>query len=630
MMRARLEYLRMTKSALYAYAWMRASPLVPGLDMIECGSAGQAGRWIGCLREVVHEVTRVHRFGFEQNELDRVRERLLDAYDTPRRSTSAQLASGYQRDLRRKDKPIAPRDWERLTRHCLPGITVEETSRAFRALYDLDHVSIVLSVPEPDDGEMLPNHAEVLEYYKEARTDKLKTWRERNANLQVASVLAKDPEPGRIEKTSRHEGLASTSWVLANGVRAHTRRLDKPGRVWVRVCLHGGRLEETAKNVGITELAFGSIENDGIAAQGLHPDKAARYMATRQISLDCWHGPTAVTYGVSTTPKDLTDAMRLLWLLLTKPQVHYNALKDTREYFYGRNWNTRRDPGRMAGHLLEYRFSGKDPRWSMPDWQQISELEEKAVQAWMERIVLGAPMEVAIVGDIEPKAAEAIVARWFGSLPERDADRQVELMKKRTVKAWKGPIRMHEEVPSHDPAATVLVAWRGVGPREHADRAALDHAAHLIDARLFEELRGEHGLSYNVSARYAHDDVERMGYLVVDLKTDPKRAKEAARIARKVVREFAKEGPTAAELASVAQQWRALAKEGEREASTWLRRLARLHLDGRSPEDAAARVEADLTVDRARMKKVLATVVQDERLCEIVTIPVPPKKDDDE
>ena len=628
MMRARFEYLRATKSALYAQAWMRASTLVPGLDMIECGSTGQSGRWIGCLREVVHEVTRVQRFGFEASELERMREQILAAYDTPTRSTSASLAEGYQRALRQGRRPIAGAHWEKLTRHCLPGITVQEVSQAFRALYDLDHVSIILSVSEPEEGQEPPSEAEVLEYYKEARTDKLKTWTERNARLKVASILDKDPEPGTVAKTERIESLGVTSWLLENGVRVQTRKLDKPGRVWVRTSLHGGQLEETEENVGITELAFGSIRYDGIAAKGLHPDTAARYMATRQISLSCWHDPGIVGYSLRATKKDLDDGMRLLWLMLSKPVVHYNALKDGREYFYGRNWNTRRDPERMADHLLEYRFSGKDPRWSLANWTQISELPEKDIQAWMERIVLEAPMEVAIVGDIEPKEAKALATRWFGSLPKRDTARQDALTEKRTVKTWKGPIRVREDVESHDPAASVRVAWRGVGPLDDADRAAMDHAAHIIDARLFDDLRGEHGLAYGVSARYADDRIEHMGYLVVELKCDPKRAKEAASIARRVVMDFAKKGPTKDELASVGRQWRSLMKEGDEEASTWLGRLGALHLDGRPLSDATKLASVGATVDAARLKKVLKRVVKDERMCEIVTIPVEPKEDD--
>ena len=629
LMSARFEYLRMTKSALYSWAWFDHSPLVPGLDMIDCGAGGSANQWISCMREMVHEIARVQRFGFEQDELDRARERLLAAYETPRKSTSADLARGYQRDLRNQRRSVSPAAWERLTRQCLPGITVAEVSQAFKALYDLDHVAIAVSVPMPEEGESPPSEADVLDYYKEARTDKLKSWAERNARLKVASVLDEDPTPAKVGAAKRDKELEVTSWTLANGVRVHTRKLDKPGRVWVRVNLHGGQLEETEKNVGITELAFGSLENDGIAAKGVHPDTMARYLATRQIGIGCSYNPTVVSYDVSTTTGDLTDAMRVLWLLLTKPHVHYSALKDTREYFYGRNWNTRRDPGDMASHLLEYRFSNEDPRWSLPDWPQIEGIDEKAVQAWMERIVLGAPMEVTIVGDVEPKAAEALAAQWFATLPARDEKRQAAMLEKRRVKAWKGPIRVEEKVESHDPASTVLVAWRGVDPGDDADRAALDHAAHILDARLFDELRGEHGLSYNVSARYASDSIEGMGYLVVDLNTAPDKAAKAARVARAVAVRFAKEGPTKAELASVERQWQALLKEQRGEAWTWLGQLGRLHLDGRSTEDLKTLLGHWARVDGARIKRVLARVVKDERMCEIVTIPVPPSKEED-
>jgi zinc protease len=625
MMNARLEYLRRAKSALYGYAWMREREVVPGLEAIECGVSGREGRWIGCMREVLHEVVRAQKYGFDQEELDRVRSDILAQYDTLEDPPSAQIARHLQEALAEERAPISPRTWERVTRACFPQIAVRDVTAAFRAMMDLDDAAIVLELPQKDRTQDLPTQPEVLDYYQEARHDRLHTWSERNESLVVRSVLEKDPKPGEVASRSTNADLHVTSLRLENGVRVNLRRLQTPGRVHVRVALLGGRVEETAKTHGLTDLAFGALHWGGVCSEDVDPDTATRYLLTRQADVGCDFGPARITYDVRASKHDLPDAMRLLWLVLAKPHVHYDSLREARARAWGWRWGQKHDVGETADFTLERELAGEDPRWDAPDGETYAKLDEKAVEAWLGRIVHTAPMEVAIVGDIEPKAGEELARRWFGSLPARK-DRRKELEKLRHAATWSGPKREDVNVESNDPGAVVVLAWRGVGRLDEARRAALDHAASLIDARLFDDLRSKHGLSYDVSASYVDEDVDGLSHLEVRLTTDPAKAKEAADVARKVVEKFAQEGPTDKELTTVAKQWRALLDLGDERPERWLGTLTRLDLAGRTLDGLRARRAAWRTSDGALIRKTIVQVVQPSRFCRVIALPVPPKK----
>jgi len=625
LMNARLEYLRRTKVALYAYAWMRQDKLVPGLELVELGASGREGSWIGCLREVVHEVERVHRHGFTQDELDRERASLLARYDSLPEQTSDQIATGYGRTLAGGMEPIAASTWERVTRASLPEITAADVTNAFRALFDLDDATIMLSVPEAQN-QMLPTEPEVLEYYKEAREDKLATWAERNASLVVASVLEKDPEPGEVEKRTEDKALGIVSFHMKNGVRVNLRTLRTPGRVQVRVGFLGGRIEETEENLGITDLAFTSLSCDGIATRRVDPDTVTRYLMTRQMGFDFTFDQASIDYDVWAARSDLDDAMRLLYLLLTEPTVHYNAFKEARERTYSWRWSAQRDVADAADQARRWQMSGQDARWRAPDYEAYEKITEEAAQAWLARIVRTAPLEVAIVGDIGPEDGEALARRWFGSLPARE-DRRKALRKLRRAKSWKGPVRREETVESSDPGAVVILAWRVAEGLDEATRSALDHAAYVIDARLHDELREQEGLSYDVAARFAESDVEGLDHLEVSLTTDPAKAAKAAEVARRIVQTLAKDGPSPTELETVGRQWSALLDLSKDRASRWLSRLTRLDLDDRAVEDVSRRLSAWRSPDGALLARTIRNVLQDANLVQVIALPKPAPKD---
>ena len=628
LMNARFEFLRRSKGALFTRASMSLSTLVPGVEMVRCSASGRDGHWISCLREIVHEIERVKRHGFTSAELSVLRANLLAQYDNVSEESSSDIADSLQGDLARERTPIANATWERVARACLPGISANDVSNAFRAMFDLDNAAIVLSVSEKKNPQLLPNEPEVLGYYQEAREDKLHTWTQRNENLRVESILETDPEPGEVASRATEKDLGVTSLVMKNGIRVHLKKLDRPGRVYVRVNLLGGQIQETKENRGITSVAFGSLSRDGIATKRVHPDTVTRYLSTRQTDLACRFDKSMIRYDVWATKDDLADGMRLLWLVLTQPYVHYEATTQARRRWYGWHWSTRRDVADMAGHLVSWHLSGEDPRWRMPTWEEYRKATDEKALAWMKRVVETAPMEVAIVGDIDPEEGEALACRWFGSLPERPG-RLKELNKLRKAKSWKGPTREEQDVESNDPGAVVRLAWRGVSRGSALERVALDHAATLIDARLFDEVREEQGLCYAVSASYAYANVEGMGYLSVRIATDPKKAKRAAGIARKIVMKFAKEGPTKTELEAAERQWRTHVDEASRSSSNWLRVLTTLYFDGRSLKDVKARLAAWTKADGALIKKTLAKVVKDANYIEILSLPKPPEKKDE-
>jgi zinc protease len=624
LMNARFQYLHRSKGALFSHASMYLSSLVPGVEMIECSAAGRKGTWISLMREIVHEIERVNRDGFTPDELMVVRSNLLARYDDASKSSSSDIASSLQATLARKQDPVGTETWERVGRALLPKITARDVTHAFRALFDLDNVAIVLSLPEEKDALQLPNEPEVLEYYKEAREDKLRTWSQRNAKLRVDSILAEDPEPGEIASRTEEKGLGVTSLVMKNGIRVHLKKHDRTGRVYVRVNFLGGQIEETEENRGVTDVAFGSLDSDGIATKDTNPDMVTRYLSTRQTDLACRFDESMIRYDVWGTKKDLADGMRLLWLVLTQPYVHYEATRTARRRWYGWHWGTKRDAGEMADHLIGWHMSGSDPRWRMPSWEEYEKATDEKALAWMKRIVETAPMEVAIVGAIDAKEGEALACRWFGSLPKRP-DRLKKLNELRRVKAWTGPVREQQDVESNDPSAVVELAWRGPGRENERERVALDHAATVIDARLFGEVREEQGLCYAVSAWYASEDVDGMDRLSIHITTGPEKAKRAVAIAREVVLRLVKEGPTKSELEAAERQWRTHVDEADRRPSHWLRLLTRLHFDGRTLEDVKARLADRTKADGALIKEALAKVVKDANYIEVVSLPKPPK-----
>jgi zinc protease len=154
------------------------------------------------------------------------------------------------------------------------------------------------------------------------------------------------------------------------------------------------------------------------------------------------------------------------------------------------------------------------------------------------------------------------------------------------VAGFTGPLSEAIEVETITPRAHLMLMWRCADWQDVRGRRLTHLVAQILERRLRQEIREERGLTYSTSV-YARPSkiYPDMSALYVEFTTDPDKIDEAVRVARSVVETFAAEGPSAAEVQTVHQQFKNSVETMLKEPSFWVELLADLEYHHTRLED---------------------------------------------
>jgi zinc protease len=251
----------------------------------------------------------------------------------------------------------------------------------------------------------------------------------------------------------------------------------------------------------------------------------------------------------------------------------------------------------------------------------VRALTREQAQGWLDRMIAESPIELAVVGDIDRKEALELARRYFGSLPRRPFT-ETGLEPLRDLDYEEGRLSSTVEVPTVTPTAVVLEGWRGANWTEVKDRRLLQIASRILTSRLREEIREDRGLTYTIwcVARAARG-FPGTGHITVQFTADPDGAAEVAEIARGVVQQFAREGPTEEEIATVRRQFANIIETSQKKPGYWVGLLSEMDYRGTKLADVKNALQAYTSYTREDMMEVLARYVVPARRLEAIALP---------
>jgi len=133
--------------------------------------------------------------------------------------------------------------------------------------------------------------------------------------------------------------------------------------------------------------------------------------------------------------------------------------------------------------------------------EQVRALTLPAAQAWLRRLITDAPVEVAVVGDVEREAATRLVTRYLGALPARPRVGDKTLASLRTIARPPGAISIAESVVVLTPQAAVMSGFFGADLRDVRDTRLLNMAARILSTRMAKTIREAKQLVYSIGPR---------------------------------------------------------------------------------------------------------------------------------
>ena len=605
--------------------------------LVSANASGESADWPRMLEQLVAEVNRVHEYGFTQRELELAKKEILADAERAVRTDPTRDARAVLFEMlsavNDREPVLSARQELDLYKELLPTIQLAEVNKTFNTHFKPGTFAYVIEMPEKD-GVTVPPRDELLAAARAA-------WARKVAPVQEEAgpneLLASLPAPGKLIESTMDKVLGITSAWLANGVRVHHRFMDyKEDTVIVSIALAGGGIEETEANAGVTTVAALAINEP--ATGRLSSTNIRDIMTGKNIRVGAGAGGRGgrrgrggrgmrpggdtVTVSVQGSPKDLEVGLQLAHALLTDGKIEKSAFRNWKLRTLQQLERMQSMPQFKAMEAVADLLSGSDPRRRLPSADDVNRQSVAEAQAWYERLCREAPIEVAVVGDIELEQAMPLIERYIGSLParKRSAEHLDEL---RRLARPTGPLARHVEVETITPQGMAMAGFIAAEGRNTHDRRALTLASQILSTRLIKEIREDRGLVYSIRARYQPSWVYRdSAQFSAGAPCDPANAKMVAGEIHRLFEEFAQNGPTAEELANAKKQVANNLDTQMKEPSYWWRILQHYDLHGRNLADEKAEREAYEGYSVAQVRDVFQKYYKPARQFSVTAVPI--------
>jgi zinc protease len=554
------------------------------LRMTEVEASGRPGTWRAMLADLGTALERARLHGFSDREVQDARAALTaEAEEAAQRETTRparEVLYRLNREVSRQGPLMSAAQTLAVLQRLLPGITAGEVSDAFRANFDPSRAIFIAELPATDD---VPSEADLIALGRTA----VAVTPDKPADVpRAAALLAALPQEGSVVESRTHAASGVTSMWLDNGVRVHHRRMDqRKNEASIVITLAGGPIEETAANRGLTEAALLAWERP--ATSTLSSTQIQDLMTGAKVRVRSGMSGDTVMLTVSGDPGELERGLQLAYLLLTDPVIEDAALAQWKDVEAQRIDERKSQPMQVLAETSAaaiYPRGETRPRSLTAD--QVRAITRPAAQAWLRRLITEAPIEVAVVGDVDREAATRLVTRYLGALPARPRIGDNTFAALRTIARPQGPLRAAESVDARTPQGAVLAGFFGADLRDLRDTRLLYVAARILSTRMTKILREERQLVYGIGASSDPAVVyPGFGLFTASAPTDPVKAPVLATAVEEMFAAFAKDGPTPDELTVAKKQMANLLEEIMKTPDFWLGRLSTLDYRGLSLDD---------------------------------------------
>lgn len=493
-------------------------------------------KWAETVVLMEQELRRALEFGFTEAEFVEARATMLkrvrleaEQADTRR---SKDLATGLVRTLASNRVVSHPTTDLELAQTALEGVTAEDALKALRGDWQSEDIQLFVGgnlALEEDASETIKG------VFLESRTQEVTP----PATEEVGEfAYTSYGEAGKVASKTVAADLEVTEVIFENGVRLNIKPTPfEKGSIRVLASFGGGKLEAPADKLGLSQFAQGTFEQGGLVEHSA--DDLRRLFASKSVGNDFSIGDEGFLLSGRTTPKDLDAQMQLLTAYLVAPGYREEAARQFEnqlESLYTQLNHTAE--GVMADQVSHFIHSG-DERFGFPEMEVIRGRSLDEVKAWLTPILSSSYLEVSVVGDVEPEAAIAAVAKTFGALPAR-AEEKPTYTEARAVSFPREPketvIRFETEIPK----AIATVYWPTDDMNDIQRTRRLSLLGSILDDRLRIKVREELGETYSPACYHvASDTFTGYGYMTAMIQVKTEQADPISALVKEIADELA-------------------------------------------------------------------------------------------
>jgi len=462
----------------------------------------------------------------------------------------------------------------------LPSITAAECSAWFAR--EFDPTAVMFFAMLPSTGAAFTEETLMAAGAKAFSVTPAKEDEAKRAEV----LLEKLPTPGTVVEQAEHAASGVWSGWLSNGVRLHHRFMDyRRNDASIDITFYGGGLLESEKDRGIGGLATQAWSQ--AATRRLTSLDMRSLMTGKKVRVGGGDGDDSLSVSVSGSPEELEFGMQAAYLLLSEPLLEETAVTRWKVAQLQSIEGVTKSPSQYFGRVVSRTvYPASEVRTQALTKPQVEALTREAAQAWLDKQLATAPIEVSIVGDIPREKAIELATRYVGSLATRARVDSTLFADKRKLTKGPLPAVAMETMQSQTDAANVLVAFYGPDLNNTADVRALNMASRILSSRMVQEIREKRQLVYSIGASLTPGSTyPGFGVFRAGAPTQPEKVPALIKVIGEMYDAFAKDGPTEEEMQVGKGQFANNYDEQTKEPGYWSSVTQTMTFDGRSLDD---------------------------------------------
>jgi zinc protease len=330
--------------------------------------------------------------------------------------------------------------------------------------------------------------------------------------------------------------------VSPGGITAWLVEDDSIPLISMSFAFEGGAAQDPADRPGVANMLSGLLD-EGAGDLDSQAFQARLDASSIDMSFDAGRDDFDGSLRTLTANRD--EAADLLKLALTEPRFDPEPVERVRAQILTGIKRGERSPNQLAAQAM-MKATYPDQPYGRPvegTPESVAAITVDDLKAFRQKTFARNNLKVAIVGAIDAKATAAMLDAIFGDLPVKS-----NLVGVPDVAA-KSAGRIDVALPV--PQAVIQITAPGI-TRSDPDLIPAVIATYILgggsDSRLFKAVREQRGLAYSVG--FGLDAREHSGTVSGGTQTRADQAEAVIALIRQEIARFAKDGPTADELAN--------------------------------------------------------------------------------
>lgn len=578
------------------------------------------GRETEAFNDLLFQLEKMHRYGFTNAELERVKAEKLNGMDKLYNERNNRKNIALARECIRhfeNGEPMPGVEWEHeFIKGVLPMVPLAAVNEAARMLVH-DNPTVAVMAPEKE-GVKVPSEQAIRASLAGLKDLAIEAPAEEAFD---ATLVKKAPHKGKIKSATRNDELQVTEWVLSNGVKVVFRPTEfKADEILMRGFSKGGLSQVKTEDLPSASMATYIIGMSGIGS--FNATQLQKALTGKTVSVDpSIEEHTEQIKGASSV-KDFETMLQLTYLYFTAPRRDEEAYETFISLMNNQLANRDKNPKMTFSDSVQLMSTNHSERTVLMNTETLQRVSlDKALEVYKARFANPADFTFVFVGNINPDdpQIQEQVCRWLGGMKTKKG--QFEDVIDHHITVVPGMQKNYFSRQMETTTASNFIRYSSYDmPYSMANELNMEMIGRILFTRYLESIREREGGSYGVGT-YGYMRImpsPRAG-LIMQFDTDPKKQERLMEIIHEEVQTIIANGPLANDLQKEKESMLKDFQENIEKNEWWRNTLYQYYMYGTNePRDYVAAVNA---LSAETVQATLKELVKAGNVLEVVMFP---------